>query len=55
MRIQASSTSLMEPLFCMFWYAVYALALFILFATRIWSAIGIQVACPQKAQQTKTT
>jgi hypothetical protein len=39
MRIQANTISLMGSLGCMFWYAVYTLALFYIFVSRTWLAI----------------
>lgn len=39
MDIQANIIRLMGSVLCVFWYAVYALALFFIFATGIWLAI----------------
>jgi len=39
MRIQANTISLTGSLGSVFWYAVYALALFFIFASRTWLAI----------------
>jgi hypothetical protein len=39
MRIQANTISLMGSIWGVFWYAVYALALFLIFISRIWLAV----------------
>jgi hypothetical protein len=39
MRIRANTISLTRSLGGVFWYAVYALALFFIFASRTWFAI----------------
>jgi len=41
----------MEPIWgvwCVFWYAVYALARLFLFGARIYCAIGVRAKTPQK-------
>jgi hypothetical protein len=50
MRIQTNTISLMGSLWCVFWYAVYALALFFIFASRIWLAIKDSSATAAKKQ-----
>ena len=39
MRIQANTISLMGSILGVFWYAVYALALCLIFVSRIWLAV----------------
>lgn len=36
MRIETNTINLTGMIFCMFWYAIYALACLILSASRIW-------------------
>jgi hypothetical protein len=39
MRIQENTISLAGSLWSVFWYAVYAVALFFIFASRTWLAV----------------
>jgi hypothetical protein len=39
MRIQANTISLMGSIWGVFWYAVYALAICLIFVSKIWLAV----------------
>jgi hypothetical protein len=51
MRIQANTTSLMEPFLGVFWYAVYALALFFILIARLWSGVKDSIGITAKNNQ----
>jgi hypothetical protein len=48
MRIQANTISLMGSLWSLFWYAIYALAIFFIFVSKFWPLIGAQVISRKK-------
>jgi hypothetical protein len=48
MRVKADKITLLEPIWCVFWYAVYALARLFLFGANLWCASGGRVEIPQK-------
>jgi hypothetical protein len=50
MNIKSNPISLTEPLWCLFWYAVYALARLFLFGASIWCAITVREKASQKNQ-----